>query len=224
METYAKRMTRSSRNRVFAGVCAGTADYLGVDPVLVRVGLVAVTLMSVGSGIVLYLAAWVLMPLEDSLVTSDGGPAASGRNRVLGATLIALGLLGLALNIAFTNHEREWSLHFGSVGPLLVVAAGIVLFAWKRNADANADTYQHTEKSMPHSEGRAAPRRLMRSAKDRKIAGVCAGLANYFDVDATLIRIFWIIAALVFGTGFLLYLIMWFVMPMDSDPDMIKPN
>ena len=224
METYAKRMTRSSRNRVFAGVCAGTADYLGVDPVLVRIGLVAVTLMSVGSGIILYLAAWILMPLEDSSPAGEERPAANGRNRVLGATLVALGLLGLALNIAFTNHGREWSLHLGVMGPLLVVAAGIVLFAWKRDADANADTYQYTEKSMPHSDGNAAPRRLMRSAKDRKIAGVCAGLANYFDVDATLVRIFWIIAALVFGTGFLLYLIMWFVMPLDSDPDMLKPN
>ena len=142
----------------------------------------------------------------------------------MGATLIALGLLGLLLSIAISNHDREWSLHFGTLGPLLVIAAGIVLFAWKRDADANANTYQSPEKAMSQTDGKAAPRRLMRSASNRKIAGVCAGLANYFDVDATLVRIFWIIAALVFGTGFLLYIIMWFIMPLDSDPDMLKPN
>ena len=48
---------------------------------------------------------------------------------------------------------------------------------------------------------------------DKKIFGVCSGLANYFDMDPTVMRIIFIVAVFMFGTGILLYLILAFVMP-----------
>ena len=59
----------------------------------------------------------------------------------------------------------------------------------------------------------AANRKLQRSRKDRKIAGVCAGFADYLDVDSTLIRVVWLMTALFIGWGFLAYFIAWIVMP-----------
>lgn len=59
----------------------------------------------------------------------------------------------------------------------------------------------------------AARKRFVRSTNDRKIAGVCAGVANYFDMDPTIIRVLWLIAVLCFGTGLLAYLILWIVVP-----------
>ncbi len=56
-------------------------------------------------------------------------------------------------------------------------------------------------------------KRLMRSSTDRKIAGVCGGLADYFDMDSTIIRVLWLIAVLCFGTGLLAYIILWIVLP-----------
>ncbi|MGH9326830.1 MAG: PspC domain-containing protein [Terriglobia bacterium] len=56
----------------------------------------------------------------------------------------------------------------------------------------------------------------MRSADDRKIAGVCGGLANYLDVDATLIRLAWIMLALLGGCGFIGYLVAWVIIPLDK--------
>ena len=53
----------------------------------------------------------------------------------------------------------------------------------------------------------------MRSTNNRKIAGVCAGVADYFDMDPTIIRVLWLIAVLCFGTGLLAYLILWIVVP-----------
>jgi phage shock protein PspC (stress-responsive transcriptional regulator) len=47
------------------------------------------------------------------------------------------------------------------------------------------------------------------------IAGVCGGLAEYLDMDPTLIRLVWVLVALLAGTGILVYLIMWVVMPLD---------
>jgi phage shock protein PspC (stress-responsive transcriptional regulator) len=48
---------------------------------------------------------------------------------------------------------------------------------------------------------------------DRKIAGVCAGFAEYFDLDVTLVRLVWLITAVMTGVGLLSYPIAWVVMP-----------
>ena len=58
-----------------------------------------------------------------------------------------------------------------------------------------------------------ARKRLVRPRADRKIAGVCAGFAEYFDVDVTLVRLVWLFIVLVGGTGLLAYVIAWIVMP-----------
>lgn len=60
-------------------------------------------------------------------------------------------------------------------------------------------------------------RKLMRSRTDRKIAGVCAGVAEYFDVDVTLVRVVWLVCALFGGGGVLAYLIAWIVMPEEPE-------
>jgi phage shock protein C len=63
----------------------------------------------------------------------------------------------------------------------------------------------------------AAPppaKRLVRSSTDKKIGGVCAGLADYFDLDPTIVRVVWLLAIFLGGTGFLLYLILWIALPL----------
>jgi phage shock protein C len=56
-------------------------------------------------------------------------------------------------------------------------------------------------------------KRLTRSRTDRKIAGVCGGLAEYFDIDPVIPRILWVVLALGAGVGILAYLICWLVIP-----------
>jgi phage shock protein PspC (stress-responsive transcriptional regulator) len=58
-----------------------------------------------------------------------------------------------------------------------------------------------------------SPRRLVRATRDRWIGGVAGGLARYFDLDPTLIRVLFLIAFFGFGTGFLVYLVLWLLMP-----------
>ena len=57
------------------------------------------------------------------------------------------------------------------------------------------------------------PRRLERATRDRWIGGVAGGLARYFDLDPTLVRVLFLIAFFGFGTGFLVYLVLWLLMP-----------
>ncbi len=58
-----------------------------------------------------------------------------------------------------------------------------------------------------------AAKRLTRSTTNKKIAGVCGGLAEYFDLDPTLVRIVWLLLVLFAGTGILAYLILWIALP-----------
>ena len=60
-------------------------------------------------------------------------------------------------------------------------------------------------------------RRLYRSRTDRKIAGVCGGLAHYMGVDPVLPRIIWVVFALAAGTGLLAYLICWLIIPLEPE-------
>lgn len=60
----------------------------------------------------------------------------------------------------------------------------------------------------------APPKRLMRSSSDKKLGGVCAGLADYFDLDPTIVRVVWLLAVFLAGTGVLAYLILWIVLPL----------
>ena len=57
-----------------------------------------------------------------------------------------------------------------------------------------------------------ADKKLVRSA-NKKIAGVCGGLAEFLGLDASIVRIVWLLCVLLGGLGLLAYLIMWIVMP-----------
>lgn len=61
----------------------------------------------------------------------------------------------------------------------------------------------------------AAPRSLRLDKAHKKIAGVCAGFARYFDVDVVLVRVIWVAITFFGGAGFLAYLAAWIVIPCD---------
>jgi phage shock protein C len=66
-------------------------------------------------------------------------------------------------------------------------------------------------------------RRLYRSEQNRMVAGVCGGLAAYFDVDPTLVRIAFVLLALLHGLGLLLYLVMALLTPRESALEHVPP-
>jgi len=66
----------------------------------------------------------------------------------------------------------------------------------------------------------AQGRRLLRSTTDSKIAGVCGGLAEYFGVDSTPVRLLWVILSILCGAvigGLIAYAIAWVIIPKRSD-------
>jgi phage shock protein C len=67
-----------------------------------------------------------------------------------------------------------------------------------------------------------APKKLIRSRAEKRIAGVCAGLAHYFDLDVSVVRFFYFFITLATGIcpGVVTYLLAWIIVPSDSE---LKP-
>ena len=60
-------------------------------------------------------------------------------------------------------------------------------------------------------------KQLMRRGSDQKIAGVCAGVAHYFDIDPTIVRVIWGVLAFGYGAGIVAYIILWIIAPVATD-------
>jgi len=75
----AKRVYRSRNEKLIAGVCGGLGEYLGVDPVLIRIVWV-VTVICAGTGILAYILAWILIPKEPVLRLRSGQEAQAVAN------------------------------------------------------------------------------------------------------------------------------------------------
>jgi phage shock protein C len=139
-----RRLTRSRNKGTIAGVCAGMADYFGVDVVLIRLlwvlGAIAGAIIG---GVIAYVAAWIIMP-------------------------------------------------------------------------------EGTDEPVPV----AHDRRLRRSTTDRQLAGVCGGMAEYFDTDATLVRLIWVVLSIFGGAvigGVIAYALAWLIIP-NAEPVSISAN
>ena len=149
-----KKLYRSRTGSMIGGVCGGLAEYLEVDPTIVRLGFVLLGLFS-GIGIAAYLILWIIMPYPDTGETSTAeviregaeeirdraqevaesispslrqsqGPTA---NVVIGILLVGLGVVFLArtLNI----HWLRW-LNAGTLMPIILIIVGVLLLRGQR--------------------------------------------------------------------------------------------
>ena len=73
------------------------------------------------------------------------------------------------------------------------------------NKKEGSDTYMNNGK------------KLRKSNTDKKIFGVCGGIAEYFGIDSTIVRIIWTILAFIWGSGVILYFIVALIMPDATD-------
>lgn len=65
---------------------------------------------------------------------------------------------------------------------------------------------------------------MQRSRSEKMVAGVCGGLAAYFGVDPTVVRVAFAAITVLGGAGVLLYLVLWAVMPLESPPPYLSDN
>ena len=114
-------MVRRSRgDRVVAGVCSGLGRYLGIDPVLLRVAFIILSLAN-GLGLIAYVVAWVAIPEErpDEPASPVAEPRRETGRLVLGGSLVVLGLVLLLDRLAPDLDELFW--------PVAVIAVGVAI-------------------------------------------------------------------------------------------------
>jgi phage shock protein C len=79
----------------------------------------------------------------------------------------------------------------------------------------SADSLALTNRVLPVHHGPMAAAQLTRSETDKRIAGICGGIAEYFNLDPTLVRVGAVVAGLM-GWGVVAYVVMWIVVPKAS--------
>ena len=59
-------------------------------------------------------------------------------------------------------------------------------------------------------------KKIYRPRQNRMLGGVCMGIARYFDIDVTLVRLLWLLLVLIRGAGIIAYIIAWIIIPDES--------
>lgn len=220
MEPSPKRLYRSTSNKMIAGVCGGVAEYLNVDPTIVRIAWILLSILPLIPGIIIYIIAWFIIPkapANDPKETSPGGNSGS-RNAaaVLGVLFIAIGGLTFLGNLDILDWEWWWEVSWELVFPLLLVAIGVFLMARPARVAPGEPAPEGKRPSRKASTPAYGPG-LRRSRTERKVGGVCSGLAAYFGIDVSIVRVAFVFFTLwPFGLGAVVYLVMMLVIPEEN--------
>jgi len=215
-----KRLVKSQTNKIIAGVCGGLAEYFEVDTVIMRVLFVLLAFFG-GTGFILYLACMIIMPKR--VMFTEGGPDEAGARssnarKLFGIMMILGGAIILFANLGFFSFFHIWRISWSFVFPILLIILGMAIIYYRQAERSDTTDVPPGDTSGEPAPPRAA-RAFRRSLTDKKLFGVCGGLASYFSIDSTLLRILYIILCLAsFGAGAVLYLTLVLLVPYDRQP------
>lgn len=224
-----KTLYRSISNRMISGICGGLAEYFDVDSSVLRIALVAFTVITLpvfGPFVFLaYLVCIFIIPRSPVLASAAGGTQGSGP----AARLKEAGQADQAGQAGQSVRDyRGTSQNNSMVWGILLILLAVTVLTWSYAPDFGR--FSFFLPMVPIVAIGAAVfilfvyrgqimaffrhRRLYRLQEGKKIFGVCNGLADAFDLDPTLVRIGFFIAFLFSGgTVTLIYLFMAFIMP-----------
>ncbi len=220
-----KRLYKSRRNKVIDGVCGGIGEYLGVDPVIIRIIFILLFFMG-GVGLLLYIAGMLIIPPspeerkeEQPVVESQKKPKSSNLLFILGLLFIIVGVGLLLENFGFP-FWHFFKVAFNYLVPAFLIVIGLILiiayFTKKQNISIIKTESEESKVETKTEETKIEEtvKRLFRSRKNRMLFGVCGGLGEYLNTDPTIVRILWVILAISsLGIAILLYLIMAIIVP-----------
>jgi phage shock protein C len=215
-----RRLYRSRTNKILGGVCGGMADYFDVDPVIMRVLFVLLTLFG-GSGLLLYIASLIIIPqkpLPQSTVPEGNASYRTGNMRmVFGVLLLFLGGLVLLSNLGVFSFTHMFHVGWQFALPVLLILLGMAIIYYKQSDTSPASPVENGDPVQdPQQTAGQSQRKFRRTSSDKKLFGVCGGLAQYFSIDSTIIRILYVVLCLAsFGAGVVLYITLALVVPED---------
>ncbi len=215
-----KKIYRSKVNRMIAGVCGGLADHFNIDPVLLRIIWVVLTLLG-GIGIIVYLSAIIIIPenpSEDYPEKEESGK--NDRTIFWGSALIVIGVVILLKQFGFFYYFNFWHIPWQIIWSVFLILLGVFLL-YNKNFTTKKEPYSGENTSTKEQTGET--KQLYRSRNVKMISGVCGGLADYFHIDVSLVRIGWVLLTFAsFGIGILGYIVMIIVFQEDPEESEIK--
>lgn len=140
-KTDLSKLYRSETNRVIAGVCGGLGEYFNIDPTILRIIIIFITLFG-GSGIILYIILWIVIPTKSTLGKNsddyikanveeikEKSKTVTGRDThfILGLILVVLGLTFLLENLGFYTFRYIWRLW-----PIFLIILGLSVLIKKK--------------------------------------------------------------------------------------------
>lgn len=223
-----RRLYRSVADRKLAGVCGGVAEHFGLDPGLVRVLWVISCFFGL-AGALAYIVVWTIVPDNPLGMSAPMRPPSNTGRYIWGTLLIVLGIVWLAdrndfdLLVPWRWHMYwpDW-MGFGVIFSVALIGLGLYLVLRgvpTNNASPASFTVPQSGFS-PIGETNMNAKRLTRSRNDRMIGGVCGGMADYFNLDPSLVRVGWVLVTFFSGffLGILAYVILMAVVP-EHEPE-----
>ena len=205
-----KKLYRSRQNRMIAGVCGGMADYFKIDATVVRILWLIFSLIN-GIGILAYFVCMLLIPDNPHEKDSDAKDPQRGEN-----ILLIIGIFLIAIGVGFLFRETfdmawpyQWPFFFPlhlwhfAWPVLLILFGGFILYRAIRDRETGED-----EKKV-----------VYKSRQDRMLGGVISGLAQRWNIDASILRIAYVILTLLTHVifGVLVYILLVLVLPEEPE-------
>jgi len=208
-----KRIYRSQEDRIIAGVCGGFAEYLSIDPTIVRLVWIFFTIFG-GMGILAYIFSIILISENDHSKTKEIKTDDNYDEKLVlwGVVIIIVGLL-----LFFQNRPMVGMMWHAVSGNWfnILFAIGLIGFGIYILLNRNDD-----KKSLINLRISG----LYLSETDKKLGGVCGGIAESINIDSTIIRLIWVLGSLLSaGIGIVLYIICMLVFSKPSD-EIIEPK
>lgn len=213
------KLYKSNDDRVIDGVCGGLAEYLGLDATVVRLLLVAFSILSIGAGVIFYIICMLVIPTKPLSVEGPSETGESKKNSRGGSTVtLVLGIIIVIVGVTLLFDYYDLvpvSIVFRQFGQLalpviFILIGGALLLG--RDKKENRTGNVEGESVVAGVE----KKKLARSVRDKKIAGVCGGLAEYFEVDSTIVRLVYVALAFAsFGLALILYVACAFLIPKE---------
>ena len=187
-----KTLSRSKKDKIFLGVCAGLADYYSVNSNLVRL-LFALSILLGGLGAVFYLILFVFVATGDPLDEIEvSGKVRSQKNKaLLGITMITVGLYFIIMPTNYFPLVFMFFIPTKILFPIVFLLAGIWI-----------------QKNYRLKTGITTKTNFQRPIRGRLFLGVCIGLAEYLGTYALVIRLLFVIFTFAtLGVGIIIYFI-----------------
>ncbi|MCK9408174.1 MAG: PspC domain-containing protein [Bacteriovoracaceae bacterium] len=220
-----QKLYRSQTNKIFAGVCGGLAEYFDVDPVVIRILFVLMVLFG-GTGIILYIAAIFIVPKKPIYFNETPplqseikpGPRNETVRNWFGFVIVIIGVFLLLANLEVFHVFDFLTDTFEFIFPVLLIILGMAIIYYRQSqSDVQTGVQPEGQQSADQPFQPTGFKHFRRSIADKKIFGVCGGLAQYFGIDSSLIRMLYVVLCLAsFGAGLVLYILIALIVPYDN--------